>query len=101
MAGKPGCKMTTQALRGAFLARMRKADGVSVTYWHGAQTVTLTATSMPPAPEEDAVDPIVVRARLLDWVVAVADLLIGGVAFTPAEGDTIVRATGSITETWE
>lgn len=70
--------------------------GETVTYCRGSgenpTTVVLTAIHSPKEYEAQSGYDMVETFQMDDWLIAVADLALGGLAVTPARGDTIRQA---------
>jgi hypothetical protein len=83
----------------AFLGRhLPAAGGAPVTYSRGDASVVLTA--VPGESEHAAADEQgnVTLVRSQDWLVAAADLVLGGETIEPRAGDRIVTAEGQTYE---
>lgn len=85
----------------AWLARKRQeADGVSVIYRRGAQSVTLTAVPGQSILRlSDRYGNSRVERTQTDYMVLAADLELGGSATEPQRGDTIEQTLGGVTLT--
>jgi hypothetical protein len=75
----------------AILADLRDCNGVPAIYRRGADTVALTVTlgRHGTLREEDAA-PLVMEEDIRDFLLAAADLVLGGLAITPEAGDQIL-----------
>ena len=72
-----------------------------VTYQRGGQSVELAATLGSTAYEVADDSGAAVEARATDFLVAAADLVLGGEAVLPAAGDRIRVASGGTVEVYE
>ena len=82
--------------------KLKTHAGESVVYVRGAQTVTLTAT---PGKSLLRLDDGYGGARIewtdADWLIASADLVLGGSATEPQRGDKIRRTIGDLVYVYE
>lgn len=86
----------------AWLAgQVAAAAGELVQYRRGTQRVDLTAVPLDVEPELLEVEGYGLRAKVLDWLVAAADLVLDGVRTEPAAGDRIVRTSAGGQQTYE
>src|SRR5947209_8388283 len=79
----------TQALAGA-LATMRQVAGDKKIYKRGEQTVLVTMVVGRTVSEDTDEYGTTIRVDQRDYLIAVADLVLGGQPATPQSGDTIV-----------
>lgn len=75
-------------------AAVQTAAGVTVTYARGVEQVTLTAVVGRTAFASNEQGAARVEFGDRDYLIAVADLVIGGRAVEPADGDTVTDADG-------
>ena len=80
----------------AWLASMRQQHASDqVTYRRGAEAVALLASPAPITYEIEQAGGAVIQAQRWDWVVRREDMVFGGAATDPAEGDRIEQTVGS------
>lgn len=82
--------------------KLKDHAGETITYTRGAQSVTITAVpgkSM--LRVQDSSGNSVIEWTDADWLIAAADLVIGGSAIEPQRGDLIARTSGGSTITYE
>jgi len=82
-------------------ARRRESLARAVTYCRGADSVELAATVGRSEHEELTADGLVVTHRTRDFLVAAAELILGGEAAAPAAGDRIREDAGGETAVYE
>src|SRR5262245_43282751 len=87
----------------ALLNRLRKQDGVAVTYSRGsgpaAESVPLTCWVAGTRVQAEEAGGVVVQWGERDYMVAVADLVLGGIPTTPQKGDRLAEAVSG--QVWE
>ena len=85
-----------------WLEEQRKAHMVrTVTYRRGAYTVSVAATVGKTVFEEDDGQGIIIEQQVRDYLVAAADLVLGGEQIEPKRGDLIEESRGSRTHVYE
>jgi len=67
----------------------------TVTYWRGAASVSVPATIGRTIFSVDKGAGFFERIEARDYLIAAADIILGGVAVTPARGDQIVESRGA------
>jgi len=86
----------------AFLGgQLKDHCGLSVTYYRGQSSVSITATASMHRYEVIDTDGIVTVVTSRDYVVHAADLVVGGTTITPRAGDTIKETIGGTERTFE
>lgn len=81
---------------------LKKSAGVTVTIRRGA--LSGTATAIKGQSEHEQVDDtgaIVEQVRLLDWLIAPAEYMLGGEAVEPKAQDLIEEVSGGVTYTYK
>jgi hypothetical protein len=87
---------------GVMSSRLRTLAGVSVTYARGTtDSVTVMAIAGTSTEGVTLGDGSQITARVTDWIIEVADLLLNDEQATPARGDTIVVTEGGRVNTYE
>lgn len=82
----------------ALTRRMQQSDGVTVTYTRGAESVTLTAWVGNTLFARTLDEPGASRVwGERDYLIPVADLILGGVLTKPAKGDRITEVIDGVT----
>lgn len=86
----------------AWLAgQLKEHVSQSVVYKRGAQSVTVTATIARTLFQADDGTGVIDRQEVRDFLIDVAELLLGGAATTPRRGDTIEWTIGGTLCTFE
>ena len=96
--------MSTLSERGrdALVARQKAAAGVSVTFTRKADGTTQTLTVIPGlATAVSTETPGRVEIAERDYLVAVADLMVGGVEYPPLLGDRFTETINGVATTFE
>jgi hypothetical protein len=84
----------------AAMNTLRQVAGVTVTYQRGAARVTLRATPARTEYDEVSAEGLVIRQQLRDYLVRASDLVLGGAATLPAEGDEILESDAQTGKTY-
>lgn len=79
-------------------ARLRAVRGTAVTYRRGPDSVQLTAIVGATPTERDDGAGTIVRSTVRDYLIAAAELVLGGEPTTPQRGDRIEEASGHVFE---
>jgi len=88
--------------RDALVARQKAAAGVSVTFTRKADGTTQTLTVIPGlATAVSTETPGRVEIAERDYLVAVADLMVGGVEYPPLLGDRFTETINGVATTFE
>ncbi|HUS38546.1 MAG TPA: hypothetical protein VMX74_03810 [Pirellulales bacterium] len=81
--------------------QLKNSAGLTVTYYRGAGSVSITATATMHEFELVDSDGIITIAVARDYIVHAADLVISAVTITPRGGDRIVETINGLSQTFE